>query len=159
MSREAMQQALEALEALKWRGLPSFVKDATTALRQALAEPEQEPVAWYFVRDLDKGISFAPDRDPEKPWQPLYTAPTQAIEPVAWMVYTESGASAYVTDSPNDLIGAYRALPLYTAPTPRRPLTNLEIWKCLPPDPDELAFARAVIAAYEVKNGITGDGA
>lgn len=42
MSREAMQQALEALEALKWRGLPSFVKDATTALRQALAEPEQE---------------------------------------------------------------------------------------------------------------------
>ncbi len=36
------------------------------------------------------------------------------------MVYTDGGTSAYVTDNPNDLIGAYRALPLYTAPSPRK---------------------------------------
>ena len=48
-------------------------------------------------------------------------------EPVAWMVYTEGGASAYVTDNPRDLIGAYRALPLYAAPPQRLPLTDEEI--------------------------------
>ncbi len=42
-------------------------------------------------------------------------------EPVAWMVYTEGGTSAYVTDNPHDLVGAYRALPLYTAPSQRKP--------------------------------------
>lgn len=46
--------------------------------------------------------------------------PVEPVEPVAWMVYTESGTSAYVTDNPNDLVGAYRALALYTAP-PRCP--------------------------------------
>lgn len=34
--------------------------------------------------------------------------------------------------------------------TPHKPLTDEEIWKCLPPDPDELAFARAI----ERKHGI-----
>jgi hypothetical protein len=40
-------------------------------------------------------------------------------EPVAWMVYTEDGKSAYVTDNPHDLVGAYKAFALYTHP-PRR---------------------------------------
>ena len=40
------------------------------------AEPV-EPVAWYYERDTDKGLSFAPDRDPYKCWQPLHTAPPQ----------------------------------------------------------------------------------
>jgi hypothetical protein len=38
-------------------------------------KPEQQPVAWYFEREGDTGISFAPDRDPSKSWQPLYTHP------------------------------------------------------------------------------------
>lgn len=32
-----------------------------------------EPVAWYYTRDTDVGISFAPDRDTEKYWQKLFT--------------------------------------------------------------------------------------
>ena len=48
-------------------------------------------------------------------------------EPVAWMVYTEGGTSAYVTDNPNDLVGAYRALALYTSPPQRPRLTDEEI--------------------------------
>lgn len=44
------------------------------------------------------------------------TEESSAVEPVAWMVYTEGGTSAYVTDNPNDLVGAYRALALYTSP-------------------------------------------
>ena len=54
-----MQQALEALESDN----PDIQLRAAIALRERLAQPEQEPVAWYFVRDLEKGISFAPDND------------------------------------------------------------------------------------------------
>ena len=39
-----MQQALEALEGIQWPGSPSFVKAAITALRERLAQPEQELV-------------------------------------------------------------------------------------------------------------------
>lgn len=35
----------------------------------------------------------------------------------------------------------------------RRPLTDEEIWKCLPPDPDELAFARAIERAHGIGGG------
>jgi len=61
--------------------------------------------------------------------QPQQAEPVEPVEPVAWMVYIEGGASAYVTDNPRDLIGAYRALPLYTAPPQRTmvPLTEEEI--------------------------------
>jgi hypothetical protein len=37
-------------------------------------------------------------------------------EPVAWMVYTLDGTSAFVTDNPADFTQDHRALPLYTAP-------------------------------------------
>ena len=37
-------------------------------------------------------------------------------EPVAWMVYTIDGKSAFVTDNPKDFTQDHRALPLYTTP-------------------------------------------
>jgi len=37
-------------------------------------------------------------------------------EPVAWMVYTLDGSSAFVTDNPKDFTENHRTLPLYTAP-------------------------------------------
>jgi hypothetical protein len=77
--RTAAQLALEALEGGgdSWR----LVGPAIDALKAALEQPGQEPVAW--------------------------------------MVYTEDGKSAYVTDNPHDLVGAYKAFALYTHP-PRR---------------------------------------
>ena len=57
----------------------------------------------------------------------LAQQPEPAQEPVAWMVYTEGGTSAYVTDNPNDLVGAYCALPIYTTPPQRPRLTDEEI--------------------------------
>ena len=184
MSREAMQQALEALEALKWRGLPSFVKDATTALRQALAEPEQEPVAWIFVDDT--GMKFVSVDRPHKDFQPLYTAaPTSQPEqepvginglteaetdasasvvwlvrkpeqePVAWL-YRDSWGTMKLSQIMPPPVGAF---PVYTAPTPRKPLTDEEIalivGECAASAyrHDDFSFARAVIAAYEKKQG------
>ena len=33
----------------------------------------------------------------------------------------------------------------------RKPLTDEEIWACLPKDPDEMVFARAIEAAHGIK--------
>lgn len=62
----------------------------------------------------------------------LYRSPptcqeSRQVEPVAWMVYALDGQSAFVTDNPADFTLQHRALPLYTAPPKREPLTNDEI--------------------------------
>lgn len=49
------------------------------------------------------------------------------VEPVAWMVYTLDGESVCVTDNPANFTSEHRALPLYTAPPQRKPLTDEEI--------------------------------
>jgi hypothetical protein len=40
--------------------------------------------------------------------------PEREQEPVAWMVYTQEGQSAFVTDNPAVIHPSQRALPLYT---------------------------------------------
>ena len=91
--RELMQQALEALVSstgeLHLRlASPTdmqLIKNhkALTALRERLAQPEQEPVAWRY--DLKRGGSFAGVSTEYsrvklsigENWTPLYTAPPQ----------------------------------------------------------------------------------
>ena len=108
--RTAAQQALEALEAGPDVD-PIFAGETADALRAALAEPVQEPDTDCHLQGICQRSGYS-----------LLAQPVQ--EPVAWMVYTEGGTSAYVTDNPNDLVGAYRALALYTAPPQRKPLTE-----------------------------------
>jgi len=87
-------------------------------------------------------------------------------EPVAWMVYTLDGQSVCVTDNPADFTADHRALPLYTAPPQRQPLTDGEIREIAkgyalglafpydgPTTPE--MFARAI----ERKHGIGGSNA
>jgi hypothetical protein len=49
-------------------------------------------------------------------------------EPAAWMVYTQDGRSAYVTDNPTDIQVGQQAVPLYTSPPPWVGLTDEEVW-------------------------------
>ena len=77
MSREAMQQALEALESdpISHAGLVSR-KQAIAALRQAL-ETEQEPVAWLKTWS-DGSVSVLKTKShafADHELEPLYTAP------------------------------------------------------------------------------------
>ena len=89
--REIMQQALEAFEDLKksvtrdgtvsenWDAYYEKEYYALEALRQALAQPEQEPVAW-MVRDQVDGCQYPsalknPVGSINGESQPLYTAP------------------------------------------------------------------------------------
>jgi uncharacterized UPF0160 family protein len=85
-------------------------------------------------------------------------------EPVAWMVYTQEGRSAFVTDNPAVIHPSQRALPLYT--TPQRTWVGLtdeeieviEVLRAPPVHPDFVdcddwvEFARAIEAKLKEKN-------
>ena len=122
MSRAVMQQALEALEF--YSDLHGKKPDAKIirALRAALAEPEQEPVAWM----QEMPVSGNEERSVR-----MTTVKMVADE---W-------------DNP---------IPLYTAPTPRRPLTDGEICAALGID-DLDDWTCTVARAIEAAHGITGE--
>ena len=92
MSREAMKQALEALEKVIEAFGPGLTlqQRAITALRQALETEKQEPVAWrtfdgeggYDYRSYEMNETYDKEwseRNPNhKGWvEPLYTAPSK----------------------------------------------------------------------------------
>jgi len=100
-NRAVMQQALECIERLNMRGfiLADFedeVESAITALREALAQPEQEPVA--------KVVSTAPDRiwldlgfDPQDETEVLFGE----LHDVTWSADNASGYGIeYVRTTP-----------------------------------------------------------
>jgi hypothetical protein len=76
--RELMQQALDAM-----LNNPDDISDeifeSIKALKERLAQPEQEPVAWLHNDIEGNVITHQPSdigRHPER-WTPLYTAPRQ----------------------------------------------------------------------------------
>jgi hypothetical protein len=73
---EALKLALEALEAHADIGIKS--DKAITAIKEALAQPAQEPVAWITPDGEGFRIRFsAPTSDVPLGWDALYTIPQQ----------------------------------------------------------------------------------
>jgi hypothetical protein len=91
--KEIMQQALDALQGLfgihsdsggvaVWRlGGSSAVKDAITALRSRLGQPEDEPVAWWDEDGVR--LRYSDTQDIAR-GTPLYMRP----QPAAWVGLT-----------------------------------------------------------------------
>ena len=80
--RTAAQQALEAWEYINKYGfvLADYegpMEQAITALKAALEQPEQEPVAWTTMPDADDWMFVSGTEKPPLPgeWHPLYTHP------------------------------------------------------------------------------------
>jgi len=86
--RELMQQALEALETCsedEWYNDDDFgmaqvydeekITEAITALRERLAQPEQEPVAWISKHGVVYPLDAKDEVHPINDIQPLYTTP------------------------------------------------------------------------------------
>ena len=93
--QELMQQALEALTAYDGTNGASQRKRVLAALRERLAQPEQEPVAWMFQHDETGRMNYVSNDGIHNPTTfiemnpryalvcPLYTAPPQQqAEPV-----------------------------------------------------------------------------
>ena len=81
---EALKLALEALEYIEhnYMSLPKSGETAITAIREALAQPEQEPVAWFEHNpDLDAWfLAYSKNQNPGIKSRPLVfgdTAPPQ----------------------------------------------------------------------------------
>jgi hypothetical protein len=75
-------------------------------------------------------------------------------EPVAWMVYTLDGKSVCVTDNPTNFTPEHRALPLYTTPPQRKPLTD-EDWRDVANKTDRIIWPevrQAIEAKLKEKN-------
>ena len=84
---EALKLALECLDGV-WRGdYSGNAKEVITAIKEALAQPEQEPVAWISPKELlvMRGNAYGGAKDwrvnlglePEEGDVGLYTTPTQ----------------------------------------------------------------------------------
>ena len=84
---------------------------------------------------------------------------TATTAPIAWMVYTLDGKSAFVTDNPADFTQDHQALPLYTAPPQRKPLTDEEISFITASVPLKLSseFVLNIARAIERAHGIGGE--
>ena len=106
-----------ALEALKWSKPHADAEitynEAITAIKEALAQPEQEPVAW--IDEFGNVFPLGAQRGPKhlnEPMKPLYTAPPQR-KPQIW---EHEGYDALCQE-----------LELWKAEAQRKPLTDEEL--------------------------------
>jgi hypothetical protein len=96
MSREAMKLALEALVFAQYEDedyddvCDQKVREARNALRQALAQPEQEPIAWMHTTGTGHVYFRKKPQDKVFNPQPVYTAPPKAAE---WVGLTDEEIS------------------------------------------------------------------
>lgn len=83
--RQAAQMALEAWDRSRQWPFPTRPDKEFDALRAALAQPEQEPVAyqWLGTSVIRKRVPKTAEADA---WQPLYTAPPQR-KPLRTVIY------------------------------------------------------------------------
>jgi len=174
--RELMQQALEALDSkhdmtkAEWRYLSYH---AFNDLRERLAQPEQEPVAWQVMVENEATNQFS-KKDMAHDWcvqqklsgspyaywiRPLYTAPPEQ-ESLAWL-YPEGLAAlkagkcwtAYGTKQDKD-----NNIPIYTTPPEQerrawQGLTDEERLACeLNAKGNYVALVRAVETKLKEKN-------
>ena len=91
MSREAMKLALDALVFAAYEDIEyddacdQKVREARNALRQALAQPEQEPVAWMHTTGTGHVYFRKKPQDKVFNPQPVYTSPPKK----QWVGLTE----------------------------------------------------------------------
>jgi hypothetical protein len=125
---------------------PEIIGPAITAIKAAL-EAKDEPVAFSKQNYLNGYCVGQADLLAEQAKQ----------EPLAWMVYTQEGQSAFVTDNPAVIHPSQRALPLYATPPQRKPLTDEEIVlivaECAASHQHtDIHFAKAIEAKLKEKN-------
>jgi hypothetical protein len=114
---------------------------AEKAIKEALAQPEQEPVAirydfdGYGYQYIDSGTGS--DWQTRVQGEPLYTAPQPKQEPVAWMTINEYGEEddIHYENPEGNLLEGWTYKPLYTTPqtaqAQEEPLELFEYWNAV----------------------------
>ena len=146
---EALKLALEALEVLGWQPTEEamdYRDNAITAIKEALAQPEQEPVAWEGGEGWESlAWELCADENGEDSCNELIWEGGPIPEPWGdrWMKYEEEAKR---------LIALVQK---HTTPPQRKPLTEQEIGAILE-DINAFGtrlytFARAIEAAHGIK--------
>ena len=148
MTKEALKLALEALEDLGMKYFEStgevLYKETFTAIKEALAQPEQEPVAWLHTKIEGVAVPHRPDdldKHPDR-WEALYKTPSPCPT-------CEALARTVMLDQTS----------YDTTPPQRKPLTDEEIRKANHHMVDgayDYSFKQGVKWA-EYKHGIKGE--
>ena len=163
--REALKLALEALKKSHICPLlPDDCAEAITAIKEALAQPEQEPVAWMD----DYNACKCPDNEArcfsDKVFRMMQKHTDSLVkrqEPVAKVCHDLDG---HIGWNPNLKQLPNEGTPLYTTPPQRNPLTRKEVLAIIDKHPAEkktglpmfyrdqvLDIARAIEAAHGIK--------
>jgi hypothetical protein len=148
--RTAAQQALEALKGYRREMACGQPCDAERVLEATLAQQEQP--------DTDCHAQGVCQRSGYSIGGAKQDVPEAGCGNMVWMVYTQDGKSVCVTDNPADFTDMRRALPLYTAPPAREPLTEDEIERLIQTysgycRDDFVSVARAIERAHGIKGG------
>ena len=78
MSKEVLKLALAFIEAEGWGDSEVVI----TAIKEALAQPQQEPVAYWIPKAEQFCIADPSGRPFAKAWKPLYTSPPAQRKPL-----------------------------------------------------------------------------
>ena len=157
---EALKLALEALKQIDEAMPFPVAKLAQAAIKEALAQPEQEPVACVVPHGATMRLEWASvDAAHNAKIGPLYTTPPQRKEPdpVVWMYQDKSTHEVRFQKHMRGFVdhGATYETPLYTTPPQRKPLTDEEIGAILEGvnayGTRLYTFARAIEAAHGIK--------
>ena len=116
--------------------LESFAKlIAEKAIKEALAHPEQEPVAWVYPEGLEAlkagkpWTAYGTLQEPNN--TALYLSPQPDIAPYAWVTFTPYGEEddVWYENPEGQLLEGWTYKPLYDTTTPpqRKPLTEWQI--------------------------------
>ena len=142
-----------------------LIAKAITALRERLAQPEQERMA-KRIEELEAQLRIGTSNSDVNPYALLQNAriiearPEQ--EPVAWGVFDHNLHDMFFTKEDAQEMVRLKGdgsivKPLYTTPLQRKPLTNEEVVEVLGNLRESitgnvfLAFARAIEAAHGIK--------
>ena len=173
MSREAMKLALEALE--KHAELGLFAGATITILKQALEQPEPEPLAWANrVIGGRKWLSIHASKGASDKWLEyrikeqaqgekyeqvaLYTSqPKREPEPVAWTLLL-AGENAGIIGKAGETFEShpkyYKRVDVYTSPPKRKPLTDEQMEQIHQQYGGNI---KKIMRAVEAANGIKGE--
>ena len=140
---EALKLALDYIVATNkssefWLIPASNLNKTVTAIKEALAQPEQEPVAWLHTKIEGVAVPHRPadlDKHPDR-WEALYKTPSPCPT-------CEALARTVMLDQTS----------YDTTPPQRKPLTDeqiMEMYNEPRSDAEMIAFARAIEAAHGI---------
>jgi hypothetical protein len=168
--RQAAQRALKAMEDGEYRADMIEFSDALVALRQALAEPESD-YERGFVDGMQEQMKRSVDKAVNRMAQTTHWEGCDAVhpecrkpeqEPVAWELRMGKTDRVLIeiTNNPKRAqdwrASLCEVVPLYYAPTPRKPLTDDEIAQAMfrahaiVTGPMQFRFAREIERAHGI---------